>query len=161
SKGSPVSGSPYTTSCSGAADNNYSISYTNGTVTVNRASLQITASSHTVTYGDDAPTITASYSGFVNREEHTAPNNQTSCGTTYSKGSPVSGSPYTTSCSGAADNNYSISYTNGTVTVNRASLPITASSNTVTYGDDAPTITASYSGFVNGEDHTALTTQPS
>src|SRR5213075_2953741 len=131
----------YSTSCSGATANNYSISYVNGTVTVNKASLQITASSHTVTYGDDAPTVTASYSGFVNGEDHNALTSQPSCTTSYSKGSAAGGS-YSTSCSGATANNYSISYVNGTVTVNKASLQITASSHTVTYGDDAPTVTA-------------------
>ena len=47
-------------------DSNYSISYVAGVVTVSKAPLTITASSGSMTYGGAVPTITPSYSGFVN-----------------------------------------------------------------------------------------------
>ena len=135
---------------------------TNGSVadSIAKVALTITASSHTVTYGDAVPTVTASYGGFIAGEDSTDLTAQPSCSTTYTQGSPVSGSPYPTSCSGAAADNYEISYTNGSVTVNKKGLTVTASSHAVTYGDAAPTITASYSGFFGSEDSTDLTTQP-
>jgi Cohesin domain/Carboxypeptidase regulatory-like domain/MBG domain (YGX type)/Dockerin type I domain len=153
SAGLPVSGSPYTTSCSGAVDGNYTISYVVGTVAVNAVPLTITASSHTVSFGGAAPTITPAYVGLVSPAIATA--TAPVCITAYSAGSPVSGSPYTTSCSGAVDGNYTISYVAGTVAVNAVPLTITSSSHTVNFGDVAPVITASYAGLVSPDTATA------
>ena len=50
----------------------------------------------------------------------------------------MAGSPYLTSCSGAADTNYSITYATGLVSVGSAPLTITASSGSMTYGGIAP-----------------------
>ena len=64
-----VGGSPYSVVPSGAVGiglGNYTISYVNGNLTVIAAALTITASSGTMTYGGTPPSITASYSGFVN-----------------------------------------------------------------------------------------------
>ncbi len=63
------------------------------------------------------------------------------CSTTATSSSTVAGSPYASSCSGAADSNYKFSYTGGTVTVNPASLSVTASSESFTYGGTPPSIT--------------------
>ena len=49
----------YASTCSGALDANYAISYVNGTVQVGPANLVITASDGTQTYGGSAPVITA------------------------------------------------------------------------------------------------------
>jgi hypothetical protein len=46
------------TTCSGATALNYQFSYVPGTVTVNKKQVTITATSHTVTYGDAKPTVT-------------------------------------------------------------------------------------------------------
>ena len=72
----------------------------------------------------------------------------------------MAGSPYQTSCSGAADTNYSITYAPGLVSVGSAPLTITASGDSMTYGGTVPTITPSYSGFVNGDTASSLTVSP-
>ncbi len=128
-------------------------------MTVSKAPLTITASSGSMTYGGTAPTITPGYSGFVNGDTASTLTTPPTCSTTATSSSPVAGSPYPSSCSGAVDSNYTISYAAGAVTVSKAPLTITASSPTMTYGS-APTITPGYSGFVNGDtavvaDHTA------
>ena len=148
----------YSSSCSGAVDPNYAITYFGGTVDVNAASLTITASSPSATYGGAVPGVTASYSGFVNGDSASSLTTTPTCSTTAGSGSPAGS--YPTSCSGAVDRNYSISYQGGTATVEPATLVITASSASITYGGAAPTITASYSGFVNGDDVSSLTTPP-
>ncbi len=51
---------------SGAVDSDYSISYVAGALTVTPAALTITANNQTKVYGAALPTLTASYSGFVN-----------------------------------------------------------------------------------------------
>src|SRR6185436_21179202 len=121
-QGSPASPPTYPTSCSGGLDNNYDFSYINGSVTVNKALLQVTASSHTVTYGDAASLVTPGYSGFVLLETAAVLDTAPTCSTTYIQGSPASPPTYPTSCSGGLDNNYDFSYVSGTVTVNKALL---------------------------------------
>jgi hypothetical protein len=157
-QGSPVTGT-YTTSCSGAVAPGYTIIYWTGTVWVTPAPLVITASSGTIPYGSPVPTITPSYSGFVNGDTPASLTTPPTCVTTYTQGSPV-GSTYPTSCSGAVDTNYSISYVPGVLCVTPAPLVITASSGTIPFGSPVPTITPSYSGFVNGDTPASLTTPP-
>ena len=148
---SPVAGNPYVSSCSGAQDSNYAISYLPGTVTVNPAPLTVTASSGSFTYGGTPPAITASYAGFVNGDSPASLNPGPSCVTSATSSSPVAGNPYVSSCSGAQDSNYAISYLPGTVTVNPAPLTVTADHVSRYYGSPTPALSATITGFVNGE----------
>ena len=158
--GSAVSGSPYSTSCSGGSASNYNFVFTNGTTAVNRATVNVTASSHTVTFGDTAPTITPAYSGFVLGEGAGVLTSTPACSTTYTAGSSASGSPYSSSCNGAAAGNYNFTYASGTVAVQKSMLVVTASSHPVVYGGNAPSVTPSYAGFVLAQGPANLTTQP-
>jgi hypothetical protein len=160
SSSSPVMGSPYVSSCGGAVDPNYAIAYAGGSVTVTTASLTITASSGSMAYGASAPTITASYAGFENGDSPSSLSFQPTCSTTATSASTVAASPYQTSCNGAADSNYSISYVPGVLVVGQATLTITASSGSMTYGGAVPTITPNYAGFVNGDTPSSLAIPP-
>jgi hypothetical protein len=122
----------------------------------------VTASSHTVTYGDATPSVSPSYDGFVNGETATAQVLSTAptCTTAYTNTTPVASSGIATTCVGADAGNYSFSYNQGAVTINRKGVVVTASSHTVTYGDAIPTVTPSYDGFVNGETATAQVLTP-
>jgi hypothetical protein len=115
---------------------------------VSPAQLIITAASLTVGYGDAVPAITASYSGFVNGDNSASLTAGPACNTTYTPTSPI-GSTFPTSCSGAADPNYSIQYVAGTLSVNGARLTqiITFSQppTPVTYGASAIALSASSS----------------
>src|SRR5260370_29493160 len=112
-------GTTPSTSCSGATATNYSFSYVGGTVTIGKASVTITASSPSVTYGDLAPTITPGFSAFKGTDTSAVLTMQPTCTTTYTTTSNAGTTP-STSCSGATATNYSFSYVNGTVTVNQA-----------------------------------------
>jgi hypothetical protein len=103
----------YPSSCSGASDPSYTFSYAAGTVTINQAPATVTASNATITQGDATPTITPAYSGLRNGQS--APATVPTCSTSAGQFSPVG--TYPSTCSGAADPNYSFSYVNGTVTV--------------------------------------------
>ena len=158
---SPAGSSPSTT-CNvlpGAIAPNYAFTYVNGSVTVNQATVAITASSPSVTYGSAVPTITASYGAFQNGQTSAVLTTLPTCITTYTASSNAGSSP-STSCSGAGAANYAFTYVNGSVTVNQATVAITASSPTVTYGSAVPTITASYGAFQNGQTSAVLTTLP-
>src|SRR5208337_563424 len=121
---SHVAGSPYAITASGAADSDYSISYASGTLTVSTAALTITAANKAKVYGAVLPTLTASYTGFVNGDTSTSLTTQTTLTTTATASSHVAGSPYSITASGAADSDYSITYVAGTLTVTAAPLTI-------------------------------------
>ena len=147
----------YVSSCTGAADPDYSFSYVNGSVQVDPAPLTIAASSASVTYGSAPAGVTPTYSGFVNGDTAASLGTAPSCSTTATSSSPVGS--YPSSCSGAIDPNYSISYVPGEVVVGSATLVVTASSGSMTYGGSVPSITPSYAGFVNGDSASSLTAQ--
>ena len=148
----------YPSTCTGAVDGNYTISYVPGTVTVDPAPLTVTASSAGFHYGDVPPLITPLYSGLVNGD--TGPETAPTCSTTATNSSPVG--TYPSTCSGAVDDNYSFTYVPGVVTVTMATNPlvITASSGAFVQGGTPPAVTPSYSGFVGGDTASSLTTPP-
>ena len=149
---------PYPTSCTGASAANYTINYVNGTVTVSTAALTVKASSASMAYGGTVPTITPSYSGFVNGDSSASLTPPSTCSTTATSSSAVGSYPST--CTGAVDPNYTISYVSGTVMVNAVTLTITGPSTSVVYGTAAALVSPTYSGFVNGQNATSLTTDP-
>jgi len=148
----------YSITASGAVDPNYATSYVNGTLTVSPAPLTITANNQSKLYGAALPALTAAYSGFVNGDTATSLTTSPKLTTTATANSPAG--TYSITASGAVDSNYAISYVNGTLTVSKAPLTITANNQTMTQGSKVPTLTASYSGFVNGDTSSKLTTQP-
>jgi hypothetical protein len=120
-----VSGSPYPSTCGGGVDGNYTINYMPGVVTVNPATLTIAAAGGTMAYGSSPPTITPSYTGFVNGESKSSLSSQPTCTTTATSASSPSPPTYRSWCSGASDPDYTISYVPGAVTVNDQPPPQT------------------------------------
>ena len=160
SASSHTSGNPYAITAGGAVDSDYSITYVAGSLTVTAAPLTITADNQTKVYGAALPSLTASYSGFVNGDTSGSLTTQPTLTTTATVNSKVSGNPYPITASGAADSDYSITYVAGNLTVTPTTLLITADNQTNVYGAALPTLTASYAGFVNGDTTANLTTQP-
>jgi hypothetical protein len=115
---SPVGTYPITVS--GAVDTNYTISYVAGTLTVSTATLTITASNQSKIYGVAIPTLTATYSGFVNGDTAASLTTAPTLSTTATASSPVGTYPIT--ASGAVDTNYAISYVAGTLTITQSSI---------------------------------------
>ena len=81
----------------------------------NAPPLTITANSLTSVYGATLPTLTASYSGFVNGDSVGSLTPAASLSTTATSSSTLGTYPIT--ASGAVDANYNITYTAGTLTV--------------------------------------------
>ena len=157
---SHVSGSPYAITASGAVDSDYTISYVSGTLTVTPVALTITANNRTKAYGGVLPTLTASYSGFVNGDSAASLTTLPTLNTGATASSHVAGNPYAIVASGAVDPDYTISYVDGSLTVTPVALTVTANDQTKVYGALVPTLTAGYSGFVNGDSAASLTTLP-
>ena len=147
-----------------AAQGGISAASASGSLVVNTAALTITASSGSMTYGGPVPAITPAYSGFVNGQGLANLTGTVICSTTATSTSPVSGNPYSSSCSGATSTNYAIQYVAGTVTVNQAATTTTILSNlpnpaipgqivTITFG-----VTPQYSGTPTGSVRVAAST---
>jgi MBG domain (YGX type) len=149
----------YPITVSGAVDANYTISYVAGTMTVGKAALTVTADNKSMALGGPLPALTVSYAGFVNGDGASNLATQPTATTTATAASPAGG--YTITPAGGVSNNYNFTYVNGTLTVGRALLIITANNATMPYGGTFPALSISYSGFANGDDASSLTTQPS
>ena len=145
----------YPITASGAVDVNYTITYVPGTLNVSPVPLTVVAADASRAYGQTNPVFTATYVGFVNGETNTALGGSLVLATLADTNSPVGTYPIT--AGGLSATNYSIIFSNGTLTVLPHALTITAQDRSKIYGAADPTFTASYSGFVDGDTDTALT----
>jgi len=85
----------YAVTASGAVDPNYSISYVVGTATVTTAPLTITADDQTKgLWRPPLPSLTASYSNFVNGDTAASLTTPATLTTTATAASGVAGNPY-------------------------------------------------------------------
>jgi MBG domain (YGX type) len=150
---------PYPITVTGAADPNYTITYQAGTMTIGKANLTVTADNKSMPLGGPLPVLTVSYTGFVNGDVAANLTSQPTATTTATAASPAGSYPITPS--GGSSSNYTFSYVNGTLSVGKALLVITANNATMPYGGTFPALSISYSGFANGDDASSLTTQPS
>ena len=130
-------------------------------LTVNKAVLTVTANSFTRTYGGANPTLTASYTGWVNGDTQSVLSGAPSLTTTATASSPVGSYAITAGAGTLTAANYSFTFVNGTLTVSKAMLTVTANNATRAYGAANPTFTASYAGFVNGDTLSVLSGAPS
>jgi uncharacterized RDD family membrane protein YckC len=156
---SPAGAYPIT--ASGAVDANYTITYTAGTMTVGKATLTVTADAKTMPLGGPLPALTVSYTGFVNGETATSLTTQPTATTTATATSAAGAYPITPA--GGVSANYTFTYVNGTLTVSKGNLTITANPTGSVYGAalvPIASLTVTYTGFVNGEGPTSLTVQP-
>ena len=150
-----MAGSPYSITASGALDPNYTISYVPGSLTITAAPLTITANSQTMVYGSALPTLTATYSGFVNNDTSADLTDPAMITTSATSTSGVGSYPITVS--GAVDPNYTITFFDGALSITAAPLTVTADNQTMVYGSALPTLTTTYSGFVNDDTSANLT----
>jgi hypothetical protein len=151
----------YPSTCVGAVDANYSISYVAGSVTVGMAlqTINFTAPATPVTYGASPVSLSATAtSGLTVGFTSTTPSVCSVSGSTLSF---TSAGSCTVTASQSGNSSYAAATSvSQTVTVNPAPLTITASSASISYGNPVPTITPIYSGWVNGETSAVLTTAP-
>ncbi len=119
----------------GSGLSNYSISYVDGTLTVDPADLTITANDDSKVY--DAAAYSGGngvmYSGFVNGENDSVLSGTLAYGGD-SQGATNVGS-YTIEASGLTSGNYNITYVDGNLDITPADLVITANDQSKTYGD--------------------------
>ncbi|MDD2230775.1 MAG: MBG domain-containing protein, partial [Candidatus Cloacimonetes bacterium] len=149
--GSGTNVGTYTISGTGS-DNNYNLSFANGALTITKANATVTANSDTKTYNGTSQSITGyTVSGLLNGENASVLDSVTLSGSGTNVGT------YTISGTGS-DNNYNLSFANGTLTITKASLTVTANNASKTHDGLAYSggNGVSYSGFVNNETASVL-----
>ncbi|RYY29934.1 MAG: T9SS type B sorting domain-containing protein, partial [Sphingobacteriaceae bacterium] len=124
-------------------DTYYAATNVTQTLTVNKASLTITATNQSKTYATVNPPLTAVYTGFVNGETSADLTTQPAITTTATTTSVVGSYPITVS--GAASPNYQITYVNGALSVYPGIQTITFTAAPKTYGDPDFTVSATAS----------------
>jgi hypothetical protein len=137
---------------------NYTVSTTNGTLTVQAAPLTVTANSTNRLYGQANPVFTGSLVGVVNGDNITP--NYGSPATAASAVGTYAIVPTLTDPA-AKLGNYAVTTNNGTLTVGSATLTVSAASQTRNYGQANAAFTVNYSGFVNSQDASVVGGTPS
>ena len=126
-------------------------------VTVSKRSLTITANNAQRVYGDENPTFTLSYSGFVNGDSQSKITIPTiSCDAKIDSNV----GDYVIKLSGGASNKYELTLIPGTLTINKAKLIASAGDYLKRPGEDNPLFVISYSGFKCNETKDALIKEP-
>ncbi|NBV76293.1 MAG: hypothetical protein EBR59_10170, partial [Methylococcaceae bacterium] len=129
---------------SGSGLDNYTVSYVNGSLTINKASLTVTGANTTVTYnGAPQTNAVATVSGKQGNDSFTVSG--------YASGTNAATYTDNLSVSGSALSNYAVTYNNGSLVIGKANLTITGSTRTVTYNAGAQTNTYSTSGLVGSD----------
>ncbi len=138
----------------GSKLSNYSVSATNGTLSVTAALLTGVADAKSRLYGAANPPFTVTYSGFVNGQNVSVVTGTPSGSTPATTNSPVGA--YPVRVGGQSAPNYTIQYVDGTLTVLPTPLLVTGDNTNRAYGQPNPGFTATITGWVNGEDTRVL-----
>ena len=143
----------YVIEVAGAEARNYDITQVDGKLIIESADLiTVTAKSYTIKYGDRIPTFGYDVAGGTLSGRPTL-----SCEATST--SPVG--EYDIVIQKGSIGNYNVQLVAGKLTIEKASLTITAGSYTQYQGWFMPDISkVTYSGFKNGENENVLTTKP-
>jgi gliding motility-associated-like protein len=137
-----------------SAGDNYEIDFNGADFTITKKTLVITAENKSKIYGEENPTLTFTYSGLVNNDQKI--DNEPVISTTANQSSNAG--TYPILLEGGSDENYNITLENGTLTVGKKALTITADDKVKVYGDENPILTFTYTGLVNGD--TQISTEP-
>jgi len=113
--------------------------------------LIVTADDKTMAYGDNVPALTYTSDGG-------RLNGKPKLSTTATKTSPVG--TYPVKVEKGTVTNMHVTYVDGTLTVTKVPLTITAKSDTIRQGDPLPSFKAEYQGFKNNEREAVLTKLP-
>ena len=119
----------------GPSFGNYNVSYTNGSLSITQAPLRITGATTVGVYNASAQTNTFSTSGLLGSDTVTGVSGQAS-GTNYS---PTAYADTLSTAIGTGLSNYSIAYTNGSLSIGRATLTVNGANNSAPYNSQLQT----------------------
>lgn len=128
---------------------NYTTASKDVSINVVKATLTIKTVDASKVYGSPNPAFTAGYSGFVNGDGPGSLGGTLTFATSATQGSGAGA--YAVTPGGLTSANYAIIFLDGTLSVRKATLTITADNKARIYNAPDPLFTAGYSGFVNGD----------
>ena len=145
-----VANSPYTISYTYPTDGIFGAASTTSTLTVNPATLTITAASETKVYGTADPTLAYSVSGLQFSDTAGSVLTGSLARANYGTRAGEQARGYAIKVGSlAADGNYTISFTGNTLTITTAALAVDATSATKVYGTNDPNFSMTATGLVN------------
>jgi len=127
---------------------NYEITYINGTLTVTKKALSITADAKSKAYGNDDPALTYTSDGLVGTDAIT--------GTLSRVAGEDVGTYAILQNTVTAGDNYEISFTSANLTITKVGLTITANNHTITYGAEPAGDGVTCEGFVKNDTYSSL-----
>jgi hypothetical protein len=127
---------------------NYSVTLTNGVLTITPAPLVVSANNKTRGYGQPNPVLDGTIVGIQNFDNITA-----TFSTPATQTSPVGTYPIIPALQDPTSKlgNYTVTINNGTLTIVTAALTITADNKTKVLNAPNPPLTVTYSGFLVGD----------
>jgi gliding motility-associated-like protein len=146
----------HTIIASGGTATNYSITTVNGTLTVSKASLTVTANDKAKVYGETDPVLDYSTTGTLYYTDTYSLITGVSLSTTT--GAAASYGTHTITVSGGSASNYDLTRVNGTLTVSKASLTVTANDKAIVYGAADPVLDYTPSGSLYYSDNYSVIT---
>ena len=148
----------YTITPEGAQAKNYDFSYTAGTLTINKRILNVKANSASRMYGEENPTFTIEYDGFVNNETKDVLEVEPIASTTATVQSKTG--TYDIVVSGGRSANYAMTYQNGQLTITPRPLKAFVGNYERPYGEDNPRFELQYDGFAGNDTESSFTNLP-
>ncbi|MFT0773558.1 beta strand repeat-containing protein [Psychrobacter aquimaris] len=141
----------YTSTASGT-DNNYDLTFKGGSLDIAKAAATVTANSGNTTYNGQSQSVDGfSATGLVNGETESVLTQVKATGATG-----TNAGSYTSTASGS-DNNYDLTFVNGSLDIAKAAATVTANSDSTTYNGQQQSVTGfSATGLVNGETESVL-----
>jgi hypothetical protein len=137
------------TPVAGTLAGNYSISYTNGGISIGKAGLVVTAGNKTRIYGDANPALTYTVTGYVSGEGASVLSGSPALTTSANTTSNIGNEAITAAANSLSSNNYSFTFVNGVMAINPRPIIISAEANqSKLIGNIDPALT--YSVEANG-----------
>lgn len=138
-----------------AGDTQYAASTGSSTLTVNKATLTVTAQNATRVYGDPNPAFTYVISGFLNNETVAVVSGTASCTSSANLNTSAGTVPISCSIGTLSATNYNFVFVAATLTITPAPLVLAANNATRLYGDPNPAFTGTVVGLKAGDQATA------
>lgn len=148
----------YEISVSGVTDNNYSLEQENGTMFIQKKTLNVTVNNAVKVYGDPNPEFSFELEGFVNSESADVIDVLPQASTEANAASDAGFYPI--GVQGGMDNNYELAITNGELEITKREITAKPADISKSYGDQLPEIDFEYAGLVNNDTGDEIDTQP-
>jgi gliding motility-associated-like protein len=126
----------HTITATGGTADNYDVTNIDGTLTVSKAPLTVTANDKAKTYGDSDPVLDYTTTGTLYYSDDYSVISGISLNTVT--GASATYGTHTIAVSGSSADNYDVTQLSGTLTVSKASLAVTANDKAKVYGATDP-----------------------